>query len=98
MAFIQHGAVGGGQGRQRGEGSARGTCAPDATRATREPGPVTKRGVWRVGGLIGAVVYSAVCWTIVYHGARAVIAWNKPAPRIEASAEGLAYGGPVPPR
>jgi hypothetical protein len=47
---------------------------------------ITRRGAWKVGGLAGAVVYSAVCWMLVYHGAQAALAWMKPEPTIEASA------------
>ncbi|MDX2233262.1 MAG: hypothetical protein NW200_02075 [Hyphomonadaceae bacterium] len=54
--------------------------------SSQGPRVATRAGAWRVGGLLGALVYSVVCWTLVYHGAKSVIAWMGPEPRIEASA------------
>lgn len=54
----------------------------------------TARGAWRLGGLLGALAYSLVCWTLLYHGGRAVIAWTKPESRNVAAAAELPANGP----
>lgn len=87
MAFIQHGALGRGEIRLRREIVATEALEARTVRAERERAHGSRhRGAWRVGGLVGALIYSVVCWTLVYHGARTVIAWTTPEPQIEASA------------
>ncbi len=71
--------------RRRGEIVVR-SIPPGGVAPTGRDLSVTRAGAWLVGGLIGALVYSAVCWTLIYHGAQAAIAWMTPEPRIEAAA------------
>jgi hypothetical protein len=86
MAFIQPGWPWGARIRLNGETVAAGARSGTQIRARGESSPrITRRGAWKVGGLVGAVVYSAVCWMLVYHGTKTVIAWMKPEPQIEAS-------------
>ncbi len=86
MAFIQHGAAGRRRFRLTREKITAGTPVARQIRLRRERAVSSReRGAWRVGGLVGALVYSVVCWMAVYHGARTVIAWTKPTPTIEAS-------------
>lgn len=87
MAFIQHGAAGRRRFRLRREKIAPGAPVARQIRPKREYAVSSRaRGGWRAGGLVGALVYSVVCWMAVYHGARTVIAWTKPTQTIEASA------------
>ena len=54
----------------------------------------TRNGAWRVGGLLGALLFSVVCWTLIYHGVTSVIAWTRPEPRLASAA--LISADPVP--
>jgi hypothetical protein len=75
MSFIQHDVAGGRRIPQ--------------PREMAGPGParVTGRGLWRLGGLVGALAYSLVCWTLLFHGGRAVVAWIKPERTMAFAAE-----------
>ena len=57
----------------------------------------TRTGAWRVGGLLGALLFSVACWTLIYHGVASVIAWTKPQP-VLASAAVPAGPHPATPR
>ena len=83
MAFIQHGAAERVRIRLEGE-----FCPPEVTEVSsphQRRERVTRRGAWRVGGLLGALAYSLVCWVLLFHGVRAVIAWTKPAAQVVTS-------------
>lgn len=89
MNLIQQSGISGRRIRPKRESVPRDARKAAISRPEREPEPrITRRGAWKVGGLAGAVVYSAVCWMLVYHGAQAALAWMKPEPTIEASAAG----------
>lgn len=38
-------------------------------------GKITRRGLWRAGGLLGALLYCAVVWGALFEGAPRVVAW-----------------------
>jgi hypothetical protein len=89
MTFIQQHAPERAGFPRKGEESARSGRAGDRRFASGANEPrITRRGAWRVGGLAGAVVYSAVCWMAVYHGGKAAIAWMRPPAQVEAAATG----------
>jgi len=83
MSFIQPGALQRSRIPRTGESD-----APQGRR-------VTAAGAWKLGGLVGAIAYSLVCWTLLYHGGRAVIAWTKPEHRLAASAAEPATNPPA---
>jgi hypothetical protein len=86
MTFIQHGAARGARIPPSREFRAR---RGQAELAGRVPGEarITREGAWRFGGLVGAIAYSLMCWTLLYHGGRAMMAWSSSAGREAVAAE-----------
>lgn len=86
MTFIQHGAARGARIPPSREFRAH---RGQAELAGRVPGEarINRAGAWRFGGLVGAIAYSLMCWTLLYHGGRAVMAWSNSAGREAVAAE-----------
>lgn len=82
MAFIQHSAGPRSRIPLNGETGPTGIGSVTASRRI-----ATRRGLWRVGGLLGGLAFSLACWVLIYHGVTGVIAWTKPTAGIASAAQ-----------